>query len=94
MDFDIKPDVMVVTSKYVMKESNPVLEVSHEYDKDEGIIWQFHCGNGRYDVNDMMLVRLSTVISLDETLKQVADLPIGSMAKRETKESPWVYQNE
>ena len=56
-DFDISPDTMVVTSSYVTDAGMPVLCVSHEQDPEEGIIWQFHAGNGDFGTDVIQLVR-------------------------------------
>ena len=50
-------ETMVVTSSYVTQYGMPVLEVSHEDDEEGGSLWQFHAGNGDYDMSKMQLVR-------------------------------------
>jgi hypothetical protein len=47
--FDVSPDTAVVTTSYVTKDRQPILYVTHEYSEEEGVTWQFHCGNGDYD---------------------------------------------
>lgn len=91
-DFSITHDTMVVTSTYVTEDGMPILDVSHEDDEEGGSLWQFHCGNGDYNMNKMQLVRLDTIVALDPTIDQLASLEKGKTARRETKNSPWILQ--
>lgn len=87
--FCIQPETMVVTSTYVTEMRLPILEVSHEDDEEGGSLWQFHCGNGDYSMERMQLVRLETVLAIDPSVVDVADLPVGATAKRRAKGLPW-----
>ncbi|MBK9260811.1 MAG: hypothetical protein IPM54_13455 [Polyangiaceae bacterium] len=88
--FDIPPDAAVVTTKYVTHEGAPVLEVTHEYDEEEGAIWQFHCGNGDYHELVLQLVRLDEILAMDRTLCELAHLPIGFSATRSHLGDNWM----
>lgn len=90
--FGIADDATVVTSKYVTNDCMPILFVSHDYDADEGHIWQFHCGNDDFSMVNMKLVRLDTIIALDPKIIEVADLPIGFNARRSATNSQWMYE--
>jgi hypothetical protein len=92
--FDVPPDSIVVTSSYVTKDRMPILLVTHEEDPDEGIIWQFHCGNEDYDPNVLQLVRLDELLALDRDLEQVAKLPLGFRAMRSSKVDAWVFERD
>ena len=92
--FDISPDTAVVTTSYVTRQMQPILYVTHEYDEEEGIIWQFHCGNGDYSSEVMQLVRLDEILELDGTVVELADLPLGFCAKRLNAESKWTIEKE
>jgi hypothetical protein len=92
--FSMPTETTVVTSKYVTAEGLPILYVSHDFDEEEGDSWQFHCGNGDFDMEKMQLVRLSTILQLDKTVEQVSDLPVGFAAKRKSIGEPWVYEKE
>jgi hypothetical protein len=63
--FTLEPDAMVITSTYVTQDRLSILEVTHQYDEDEGHCWQFHCGNGDYSMEKMQMVRLSTILKID-----------------------------
>jgi hypothetical protein len=88
--FPITHDTMVVTSIFVTKEGMPILEVSREHDGEGGCLWQFHCGNGDYSMDKMQLVRLDTILMIDPSVNQIADLEIGKTAHRKTLQSPWI----
>lgn len=90
--FDIPNETIVVTSTYVTEQRLPILEVSHEDNEEGGSLWQFHCGNGDYSMERMQLVRLDTVLRLDPSIIEVADIRIGTTAKRVRKETPWIVE--
>jgi hypothetical protein len=92
--FPISDETMVVTSSYITEDKLPVLEVSHEDDEEGGSLWQFHCGNGDYSMDKMQLVRLSTMLSLDSSLVEVADLRCGRTAKRSAFGMKWSVEEE
>lgn len=88
--FDLPDEAMVITSTYVTRDGFPVLQVTHEVDEGEED-WQFHCGNGDYSTSRMQLVRLGTILKMDPTLTEVADLPVGYVARRASPDQPWSY---
>jgi hypothetical protein len=92
--FDVSPDTMVVTTTYVTRERKDVLYVTHEFDRAEGIIWQFHCGNGLYSPDVLQLVRLDEILVIDPGLLSIAKLPVGYSAKRATRLAPWETEKE
>lgn len=86
--FPIADDAAVITSTYVTRDGMPILYVSREEDDGEES-WQFHCGNGDYSMERMQLVRLGTVLRIDPTVHDVADLPVGHCATRAAVGAPW-----
>ena len=88
--FGITEDTVVVTSDYVTKDHLPILEVSHEDDEEGGSLWQFHCGNDDYSMEKMQLVRIDTITSIDPSVVDVADLPLGQTVRRDAVGSPWI----
>jgi hypothetical protein len=66
--------------------SRPVLHVTH--DEDDGG-WQFLCGDV-HELEDARVVCLGCMASADRSLAELADLPLGWCADRETAGSPWV----
>ena len=71
-----------------MNGTAPILYVSH--DEDDGA-WQMLSDNGA-DVSAAMIVGLEQLVRLDETLVELANLPLGWSAWRESKTSPWIRQ--
>lgn len=94
MNNNIPDDTSVVTSSYVTQDKLPILRVSHQDDEEGGDIWQFHCGNGDYDMSKMQLVRLSTILSIDSSVSTVLDIPIGYCAVRKSQSAEWEISEE
>jgi hypothetical protein len=88
--FDITLETMVVTSIEITEEKKTILYVSHECDDETGeIIWQFHSGSGKYDMANMRLVRLSTILAIDPGIAEISELPIGCAAIRQFPGASW-----
>ena len=83
--FEDQPDVAVFTSKRVIHEKRPIMWVTH--DEDDGA-WQFHDGR-RVATSDAMLIGLGEIVGIDPTVLELADLPPGWEAWRETPNEPW-----
>jgi hypothetical protein len=67
--------------------------VSHDLDGD----WQFlHDEDGDdselRDEEDLMLVHFQLIVDRFPEVEQLADLPIGWMASRETGKEPWLRE--
>ena len=75
----------VITQRTIMDAGHPVLLVTHDAD-DHG--WCFLDG-GPFDTAQALVVALSTVVDLDPTLIELADLPPGWQATRSQPLSPW-----
>ncbi len=84
--FDQAENVTTVTTKQVVHEGFSVLSVVH-YEDDHS--WGFYCGTTSKS-EDLLLVRMDTVIKTDETLRLIADLPPGWNASRKTLQDSWV----
>jgi hypothetical protein len=68
-----------------MDRLEPILFVSHDAD-DHG--WQF-IGTSDVVVADALLVALHSIVTLDPTVLEVADLEPGWQALRDTVGGPW-----
>jgi len=84
--FEDPPNVAVFTTKTIAARQQPVLLVSH--DDDDGA-WQFLPREGAGEEKDAAVVSLRSMIERDGTLAQLADLPLGWRAWRESPDSPW-----
>ena len=83
--FDQGPNVAALTTRQVLDLHYPVLQVVH-YDDDDS--WAFLCGTTE-NTEDYRLVHMGELLTLDESLTSIADLPPGWSAFRENKNSPW-----
>ena len=69
----------------MLEEGSPILLVTH--DADDGS-WQFLCGSTD-DVDDARLIGLECALELDSGLVELADLPLGWKAWRDSPEHEW-----
>jgi hypothetical protein len=93
--FSMCKDTAVMTTAYVTQDGMPVLTVSHEYDdENRAQLWHFHAGNEDFSPDKLQLVRLATILALDPTLSELADLPLGFSATRSAPGEPWLYQED
>lgn len=83
--FDEPKNVAAVTVRQIMREGQPILLVSH--DADDGS-WQFLTG-GQFSMADALLVALHSVVEHDPSVRELADLPLGWVAARDSAGSPW-----
>ncbi|BES62221.1 hypothetical protein [Dysgonomonas capnocytophagoides] len=78
-------NVAVFTTKYVLEQQSPIIYVFHY--EDDGA-WQFS-GDEDCDENDYRIVSFEEIISLDASILEVVNIPLGYYAKRKDKESHW-----
>jgi len=83
--FESPPDAAVFTLKRILWEGKPVLRVHH--DAEDGA-WQFLDG-GDLAEEDAAVVGLAEMVDLDRTLLDLADLPPGWSASRQSPKDPW-----
>jgi hypothetical protein len=83
--FDQGPNVTAVTTIGVLDENLPILTVTH-YSDDHS--WAFVCGTTDA-VQDGRVVGMGCALSIDPTLRTIADLPPGWTAWRERVGDVW-----
>jgi hypothetical protein len=83
--FDPPKDCAAISLKSVVFGGKPILRVSHDAD-DHG--WQFLDGED-VDSNDAAVVSMEEIVKLDASVLEIADLPPGFIAWRDTPTSPW-----
>jgi hypothetical protein len=76
---------MVFCCVHVLEGSRPILRVTHD-EHDES--WQILCGHP-HDGEDARVVCLGCMLARDETLREVANLPLDWCADRASMEGPW-----
>lgn len=83
--FDQAPNCGVITLRPILFDSAPILHVTHDED-DHG--WQF-LGAEDPDVKQGAVVCFSHIVELDPSVLELANLPPGWHAWRQSKSSPW-----
>jgi hypothetical protein len=83
--FEDPPNVAVLTSRKVVHDRRPILFVSH--DADDGA-WQFHTGD-ETPSQDALVVALRSIVKLDPSIEELADLPFGWIASRSSGTAAW-----
>jgi len=86
--FDQPQNCAVITLRSIVFGDAPILHVSRDED-DHG--WQF-LGLKDADFADSAVVAFAEIVGLDETILQLADLPPGWRARRQSKSSPWIRE--
>jgi hypothetical protein len=85
--FDDPPNVAVITIRRVISGGLPITYVSH--DEDDGA-WQFLVLEpAPPQMSEAMLVGLASIVRLDPTILELADLPIGWCAWRRGQTEQW-----
>jgi len=83
--FDQPTNCAVLTNHSIVFGDDDILYVFHDLD-DHG--WQFL--NGRPPTTkDVAVVALKTIVEMDSTVLEVADIPPGWAARRTNPSSPW-----
>ena len=86
--FEDPPNVAVFTTRQVINKAQPILYVSHD-EEDGG--WQFHMGK-EVSEQDARVVSLKSIVNLDPSVTQLANLPYGWIAIRGNLAEPWQRQ--
>ena len=88
--FDDPLNTAVFTTKFVIRDKKEITYVTH--DEDDGA-WQFFSNDEWENFEDVaMVVGLGTILSFDNTLLEIADLPYGYCATRKSRNDKWVIQ--
>ena len=82
--FDQPQNTAALVSRSIVYDGHPILFVTHDED-DHG--WQFL--DGTNPPSEFVHVCMSHPVGLDPTLHQIADLPPGWCAWRDTIDQPW-----
>ena len=83
--FDQAPNVAAITTRKVLNEEFPILNVVH-YSDDHS--WGFTCGTTD-DPEDGLVVHMGHIYEMDPTLVEIADLEPGWVAERDSVGSEW-----
>jgi len=83
--FDQPPNCAVFTLRQIAYEGAPILQVTHDAE-DHG--WQF-LTLAEADPESAVLLSFGSIVTLDPALVELADLPPGWRAWRESVRHPW-----
>ncbi len=83
--FEDAPNTAVFTTKSVTSGDEPILHVSH--DADDGA-WQF-LGLDVLTEESASIVGLKTILGMDKSIGDLADLPLGWHARRDSVSGAW-----
>lgn len=87
MKFAEDPKLGVITTSFVI-DGAPILMICHD-DDDGG--WQFLCGKTN-DPAHGKIVHLEDIVALDASVCEVADLPLGWLAFRDSIGGKWTRE--
>jgi len=82
--FNDPPNVAAISTRPVVENGHPVLLVTHDDDGD----WQILCGTTN-ETADGRVVCLGCAFELDRSIGQLAGLPRGWRAWRDSPADPW-----
>ena len=83
--FDQAPNCATVTTCHVMREGKPI---THAYHEESDHSWQFFSAEVTR-MEEALIVALHSIVDLDPTILEIADLPPGWMAERDSPGAPW-----
>jgi hypothetical protein len=83
--FPDAPNTVVFTTRGVIEKGNPILLVTHE--QDDGA-WQFRMAK-TVSAKEGRIVALDEIVFNDPSLMELADLPRGWIAVRDSSTAKW-----
>ena len=86
--FDQAPNVAALTTVYITRKDAPILLVVH-YSDDHS--WAFIDG-GSNSIKNAITVSMQHILNLDPTMREVADLPPGWLARRTQVGAQWLRE--
>jgi hypothetical protein len=87
--FEDPPNCVSISLRDIMERRRPILRVGRD-DDDSEVEWQFTDGRDAPRVEDAVILCLESVLRIDPSIAEVADLPVGWRAVRDAVGSPWV----
>ena len=75
----------VFTTKYILERHSPILYVYHY--EDDGA-WSFS-GDEDCEDGDYRIISLEEMINIDDSILELANIPLGFCAKRKDLSSSW-----
>ena len=86
-EFEVTLNTAVFTTEFVAKDKKEITYVTH--DAEDGA-WQFFSNDDFDNFEEVaMIVSLDDIIQIDKTVLEIADLPLGYFATRQTSKDSW-----
>lgn len=87
--FQDQPDTWVLTTRDIVENGAWIQNVFHDHETG----WQFNSIiEDDMPDEDVLVVSLQSIVELDQSVLEVADLEFGWCAWRESKDGPWKRQ--
>lgn len=83
-------NIAVFTTRFVLENKSPILFVFHFSDG----VWQFSGSEKHLSDDDFKVVSLKEIIEIDNSLLEIAHMPLGSEATRLNVSTPWRINTE
>lgn len=90
MQFTEPLSTAVFTSVFVIEGNQLITNVSHEL---EDSAWQFHSNDQLEGTHNARVVGLGQIIEMDSSLLEIANLPLGYKATRNSANAEWKISN-
>ena len=89
-EFDAPLDTAVFTTKFVLDDNKTITYVTHEL---EDGAWQFFSDDSFENFEEVAkIVGLQEIFDMDNSLLEIADLPLGYCATRKDKFDNWTIK--
>lgn len=88
--FDQPPNCACITLKQIVDQKAPILLVTHDFE-DDG--WQF-LSLEDVTLEDAVVVSMQYMVQLDASVLEVAHIPPGWRAWRQSKTSKWTLEKD
>lgn len=90
--FEDNINVAVFSTKFVVKDKNEITYVAHDI---EDRAWKFFSNDNYNNLEDVaMLVSLEEMIKIDNSILEIADMPLGYYATRKSIKDKWILQKQ
>jgi hypothetical protein len=89
-EFESPLDIAVFTTKFVLDDKKTITYVTH--DIEDGV-WQFFSDDSFENFEEVAkIVGLQEIFDMDNSLLEIADLPLGFCATRKDKFDNWTIK--
>lgn len=87
-DFKFKEpeNTACITCRHVIEKERPILYVTHDIEDGS---WQFMCGMDDHTTADAKIVSLKNITSIDLTVNDLFEMPLGFGAERKSITAKW-----